>query len=102
MPPFMPFFCRSFSCILQAVYLLLKDHPMQPDKPTPPERRPAPALSPERAAMTPAQRRETAILATDDAPFSIFKTERRYQTLEDEYTARDGYASSDYYQHAYR
>ncbi len=38
----------------------------------------------------------------DGAPFSIFKPERRYQTLEDERAAADGYAPSDYYQHAYR
>jgi hypothetical protein len=38
----------------------------------------------------------------DSAPFSIFKPERRYQTLEDERAAADGYAPSDYYQHAYR
>lgn len=68
-----------------------------------PTTQPAPSV-PNRAAMTPAQRRETAILATDDRPFSIYADtprERRYQTLEDEYAARDGYTSSDYYQHAY-
>lgn len=65
---------------------------------------PAPSV-PDRAALTPAPRRETAILATDDRPFSIYADiprERRYQTLEDEYAARDGYASSDSYQHACR
>jgi uncharacterized Zn finger protein len=34
---------------------------------------PAPSV-PERTAMTPAARRETALLYTDDKPFSIFKS----------------------------
>jgi hypothetical protein len=67
-----------------------------------PKAQPSPVLSPARAAMTLAERRDTALLYTDDAPFSIFKTERRYQTPEDECAARDGAPSSDHYSHAYR
>jgi len=86
--------CKHIQAVAEVIRLASQ---RQPAKSAP--------LSPERAAMTPAQRRETALLYTDDRPFSIYADtprERRYQTLEDERAACDGYASSDYYQHAYR
>jgi hypothetical protein len=104
-----------------AVYLFLRDQAVQAASEARAAAQPAPAPASQEAVETPCatvakpqpatsaraslsekERRETAILAVDDAPFSIYKTERRYQTLEDEYASRDGAPSSDHYQHAYR
>lgn len=49
-----------------------------------------------------AHTKENALPYDSGEGFSIFKTERRYQTPDDAAAARDGAPASDYYQHAYR